>query len=510
VRYTGVAAAVAAALLLAGTTPLPSSADDAGAALMAKHAAFVGWHAGGDAVTTLRLSGPVVRAGKELGVQTELRRGIAFRSGYVTKQGLRSDSGFTGSYLWSTNQNGFMVRPIGPVVRARFDFDALFAETTATGEFAPSFVKNDKVDGRECGIVRLTSQVGYPLEVCVDPSTGAYLRAVIDPGGAYQLTILGLEYTEAAGKRFISAWHYAKSKTRYAYTTIEPNAPVGDDDLRPPQQTATWTFGDAPAALEYTDHHGGPRIFVDLVVNGVKGRFILDTGAGGTAMVDSFARGAGAKRFGETSISGFGGGAKANLFRIDTIAIGGSTLHDVIVTSGLDEQDFKSVGAVGLIGFDMLAASVAELNLDTKTLRLMDPAKVKADAGAGLLVHIDLSDLHVRAPMLIDGRYEVMATFDSGNPTDILFSSELLKHENIGFTKYGTDYVYGVGGAEQVTCGRLNPVGLGPVRYQARTACALESFGRNEILVGLDFMRAFNFVFDYPQGVMVMTPRKHY
>ncbi|MEA2687731.1 MAG: Aspartyl protease, partial [Candidatus Eremiobacteraeota bacterium] len=322
-----------------------------------------------------------------------------------------------------------------------------------------------------------------------DPATGAYRRAVVDPDGAYEESFDGLDYALADGKRFLSAWHHGNSKTRYAYTEFVVNPAITADELRPPKQTATWTFGDAPAQIEYVDVHG-PRIYIDVTVNGVKGKFILDTGAGGTAMLDSFARRAGAKRFGTTSIGGFGGSSKANVFRIDTIAVGGSALHDVIVTSGLDEQDFEREGVVGLIGFDLLAGSIADLNFDTKTLRLMDPAKVEPEKSAGLVVHVDLSSRHIRAPMRIDDRYDVMATFDSGSPSDILFSRDLVKHEHIDFRKLGTGYISGIGGVETADCGKLKPVSLGPVKYEARWACALESFGRSEILVGLDFMRA--------------------
>ncbi len=59
-------------------------------------------------------------------------------------------------------------------------------------------------------------------------------------------------------------------------------------------------------------------------------------------------------------------------------------------------------------------------------------------------------------------------------------------------------------------CGRLKSLTLGPVRYTTPIACDSQSFARNEILVGLDFMRPFNFVFDYPDGIIVMIPRKHY
>jgi hypothetical protein len=71
-------------------------------------------------------------------------------------------------------------------------------------------------------------------------------------------------------------------------------------------------------------------------------------------------------------------------------------------------------------------------------------------------------------------------------------------------------FVGGVGGSEEWHCGKLKSLALGPVRYQTPAACDSPSFARNEILVGLDFMRAFNYVFDYPDGLVVMMPRKNY
>ncbi|MDQ6925071.1 MAG: hypothetical protein M3154_02390, partial [Candidatus Eremiobacteraeota bacterium] len=260
----------------------PAAAEDA-AALMAKHAAYVGWHGGDGVVKTLRATGTVTREGKPRGAMLSLRYGVAYRDTFVSEDGVRSDDGFTGSVSWTSNGNGFTVRPVGNVVKSQYDMDALFGEYTATAAFTPAFVKTEKVDGVECAILRLTSQVGFPLDVYVDPSTGAYRRAVVDADGAYELSVDGLAYSLVDGKRFISAWHFGKSKVRYAYTTITPNAPLVPDELRPPKQTATWTFGDAPAQIEYVDYHG-PRMYVELAFNGVKGKFMLDTGAGGTAV----------------------------------------------------------------------------------------------------------------------------------------------------------------------------------------------------------------------------------
>lgn len=501
---------VSAAFVALVAQPLGAVAADDASALIAKHAAYVGWHAGDGVVKTLRESGVVTRDGKTVGLMGELRYGIAFRDTYITGNGEQYDDGFTGSLSWSSNENGFTVRSLGEVNRALFDIDAVFAETTTTAAFAPAVLRSQKVDGVDCTVVRLTSQIGFPLDVYVDPATGAYRRAVVDPDGKYEELFDGLDYTEVDGKHFLSAWRHGDAKARYAYTKIEPNAAIEPDQLRPPKQTASWTFGETPATVEYVDQPA-PRIYVDLVVNGVKGKFILDTGAADTLMIDSFARKVGAERFGASSIHGIGeGSAAANLFRVSTLGVGGSTLHDVIIGSGLDEQTFNHEGAVGLIGFDLLAGAVADLNLDTKTLTLMDPAKVAPDEKAGIAVHVDLSDGHIRTPMRLDDRFDVIATLDSGNPSDVLFSRDLIDKEHLSFIVQHNFMVSGVAGSEIQGCGKLKSLALGPVRYQAPAACASPSFARNEILVGLDFMHAFNYVFDYPDGIIVMTPRKNY
>ena len=503
-------ARVAVTAFALAVSPARTSAADDAAALMAKHAAYVGWHAGDGVVKTLKQTGEATRDGKVLRSFTLLRYGGAYRETFEYANGLHYDEGFTGNVAWSSNENGFTVRAIGEVVRAQFSIDALFGETTATPEYSAALHGTGKVDGVEYPIVRLTSKVALPIDVWVDPATGAYRRAVIDPDGKYEDSFDGLGYSEAGGKRFLSAWRHGESKVRSAYTVIEPNAKIEPDELRPPKQTALWTFGEAPAQIEYTDQPV-PRIYIDLLVNGHKGKFILDTGAANMAIVDSFLRAAGGKRFGTTAITGIGGKAsRANLFRIDTIAVGGSTLHDVVVSSGLDEQDFQRLGVAGIVGFDLFAGAVAELSLDAKTLRMMDPAKVAPDEHAGLVVHVDLSDFHIRTPMRLDDKFDVIATLDSGNPADVLFSRDLIKREKLDFTTRYEAYIYGLGGSELAHCGRLRSLSLGPVRYTTPTACDSPSFARNEILVGLDFMRAFNYVFDYPDGIIVMIPRKHY
>jgi hypothetical protein len=65
-----------------------------------------------------------------------------------------------------------------------------------------------------------------------------------------------------------------------------------------------------------------------------------------------------------------------------------------------------------------------------------------------------------------------------------------------------------VNGEEADTCGNLQSLELGPIVYRPVPACASPSFGHNDVLVGFNFIKHFNIVFDYPDGYVLMTPNK--
>ncbi len=502
--------AAAVAICAVALLPAAAGADDEAAALLAKHTAYVAWSAGDGRVSTLREAGHVVRDdGTTVAQTTVLWYGEAFRSTTWGSAQWSGDHGFTGRVVWATGTNGFTVQPAGEVVKALFDQYALLGEKTAS--FAGSVERHERVGGVDTAVVRLTSAVGLPMEVWIDQTSGAYKRAAIDPGGKYETRYDDIAYTEAAGKRFISGWRYGGTKYARRFETIESNAAVSPNALHPPKQTAAWTFGDAAASVDLTEYN----IILDATVNGVKGRFLFDTGAGGTLLRPSFVQRVGAKHVDSTRIVGIGGGEAGEILHVDSIAIGGSTLSNVRVFSnaGLENTYFQRERIDGLLGFDILAAAVVDLNLDTKTLRIMDPAKVAPSGEGGVPLRVDLSDLHIRVPMQVDGKAEVLATLDSGNPVNVLFSKNLIFQNNVTFTPNANFLgmyrrMSGVAGSEIEECGYIDSLALGPIRYHPVPACESGSMARNEVLVGLEFMRNFNYVFDYPDGLVVLHPRK--
>jgi predicted aspartyl protease len=506
-----VSTAVAALALAAAPLAVRAAGDGAAAALLAKHAAYMGWRAGDGKLTSLRESGTVTFDGRVIRRIAAVHRGPVYRRVDTTASGRSVEDGFTGRVLWSSNHNGFTVQTAGEPARYVYTRSALFDELLTV--LPATVLRDETIDGTPVTWVRVQPDVGVPAELAIDPATGAFKRAVLDPNGKYEVRLDILAYADAGdGKRVISSWRYTGGKAVYAYTEIAANVPVSDDELHPPKQTATWSFdpnsGAVPVEITQT------RILVDATVNGVRGKFILDTGASGIAFTDTFARRAGAKRVGQTEITGIGGSATANLYKMDTIAFGGSVLHDVIVFTGLDERGSSERDVAGLIGFDLLAGAIVELDLDGKTLRIMDAARVQPDTSKGIVVRVDLVTGTPRVPMTVGGRVPVLATLDSGNPLHVLFSQTLASRDRVSFFSDPTSLssqlqYYGVNGNEIVKCGQLQSLELGPVVYRPVPACASPSMSHNEVLVGLDFIRAFNIVFDYPDGYLLMMPRKN-
>jgi predicted aspartyl protease len=502
------AAALAVTLVL-GFAPQPAPAADDAAALLAKHKSYAGWQGGDGTIPSLRESGTVSYDGRVVAAIAAFHRGPIYRRIRTGASGSVED-GFTGRVLWTSNQNGFTVQTIGEPARYVYTRSALFDE--ALTAWPGTVLRSDTIDGTPVTWVRVQSELGVPAELAVDPATGAFKRAVLDPNGKYETRFDVLGYTDVGGgKRVMSSWRYTGEKSVYAYTTVDAKTPVTDEELHPPKQSATWAFDPAAGTVpvELTEH----RIYVNALVNGVRGKFILDTGASGIAFTDTFARRAGGKRVGATDIVGIGGGALANLYKVDSIAFGASTLHDVVIMTGLDERDTSESDVAGLIGFDLLAGAIVELDLDAKTMRIMDPAKVQPDTSKGIVARVDLQTGTPRVGMTVGGRVPVLATLDSGNPLHVLFSQSLVSRDRVSFLSDPSNLAsqlvyYGVNGNETDRCGQLQSLELGPVVYRPVPACASPSQSHNEVLVGLDFIRAFNIVFDYPDGYLLMMPRK--
>ena len=475
----------------------PGTNDDAQAsALLAKHLAFVGWQYGDGSFASMRITGDVTN---EKGERTmsfvSLSRGLLVREtdtmlehGNVTE-----DTGFTGSVFWSSDYNGFTTPIYGGYSKYLASWAVLGLEGTT--ELPATYRGETTIDGRPLAIVRVTLKNADAIDVYEDPATGAYVQAVVDPGGAYEKTLHIVAYAEVApGKKMISAYRIGKDRALHTYRSFEPNAAVSDAELHPPAATASWTFGEpkpTPVALHRN------RVVIEATVNGVKGRFLLDTGASAIVLDDQFAERAGATIVGGLGeASTFYGTVRTHTRHVSTIVVGGSTLHNLFV----DSEDFRAhdyrgldrEGYDGLMGYDLFAGAVVKLNIYDSNLTVLDPSTDLSSA-PGVAFRVDLSRRIPAIPMTVNASVPVETILDTGNPREAFLSYDLAHRYNL---RLGSPI-----------CGNIQRLEVGPITYSGQPVC-LENFGA-DMLVGFDFLKHFNYVFDYPHGRLFLAPNKN-
>jgi hypothetical protein len=494
------------ALLIAlssGAGPAASTtADSSVEMLLAKHRAFVGWHLGDGTFKSLRLTREYVDGeGKTTQRGTEYRVGLLYRNTYVYPRRAQTveDTGFTGNIFWSANENGFTTPLYGELAKFRLSSGLLMNEGTT--ELQGTLRGTVAINGKQFQSVRLEVPHADPIDVTVDPVSGAYAKAVIDPDGDNETTVQILSYSDVPrGKKMIGSFRFGDgSAGAYSYTSIEPNVPISNEQLHPPQPRATWTFANSqpfPITLTPT------RVLVDATVNGVKGRFILDTGASSISLNDGFADRARVETLGASgSAVGLYGARASHMRRVDSIQIGGNTLSNVIVETqdfnsadyrGLDRQNYD-----GLLGYDVFAAAIVKLDFQAQRMTIEDPtAQQSSPAGLGILT--DTSLWVPMIPMVLDRTIAVSAMLDTGNPGTVVFGPDILY-------KYHLRMARNIGvraGLGSIECGNLDTLAIGPITYFGEMACKLDSdlVSGRKILLGLDFLRHFTVVFDYPQG----------
>jgi len=491
-------------------TAAPGRADDA-ATILAKHFAFVGWSGAAPAFHSLVTEIKVSDKSGKLQAAGQIRHlGLAYREDTRSvRTGRESSTGFTGNVAWQSDSNGFTTPILGDAARLAIDRDIIFSEAYSS---LPAAVRPSlRIAGERDPVVRVTPQHLPPFDLAFDPSNGALVQATIAPDTNITEVLRVDAYSEVLpGKRVISAFHFQSSDYRYALSEFQPNVALPVDEVEPPSQTATWTYGNPkPFPIKITQY----RVLVKASVNGVPGTFIIDSGADGIVFSRNFAKKADLKSVGHAKATGVAGSSQENLVRVRSIEIGGNTLSNINASS----TEESGLGADGLIGFPLFADAITTIDFSNGTLQIQDPATMHPSKAAGIHAILDLYSEIPQVPMKIDGRIPVDTFLDTGDPYLVLIPKSLVFQQHLTMLVDNTLSGYfsahvpvgGVGGRYQIgDCGRVDSIAFGPIVYQNPKTCETTSFIGYRALVGLDFLRQFKrIIFDYPQSRMIFVPK---
>ncbi|HWT06674.1 MAG TPA: hypothetical protein VN224_13015 [Xanthomonadales bacterium] len=108
------------------------------------------------------------------------------------------------------------------------------------------------------------------------------------------------------------------------------------------------------------------------------------------------------------------------------------------------------------------------------------------------------------------GAVTTRATFDTGNDYNVILSDNLTKTGRVVGLVDSTIFFGGVDGIadEPASCYYLHEIAVGPYRYQNSLTCfgSERVFGRDGGLIGFDFLRHFDWTFDYTRSRLILAP----
>jgi hypothetical protein len=513
--------------MILGAVFISVSGNDA-SVLLAKHAQYAGWHAGDPSVQSWTAAGTRTN-GRALDTFAEKRSGVAYRDTLTAAGGRVSEQmGFTGTMLWESDPNGYMVKQAGKPAQVAYDLNLIRAETLAS--IPDTLVSGTaQVRGVTTTVLRLKPTGAPPMDIYEDPNSGAFLQAVIDPEGPARTVVSIDAYADVApGKKAVSQWTIGS--LQYTFTALA-GSHVADADLIAPQPTATWTFGDATVPIDLFDlsnQRYQPR--VTLTVNGVSGVFVLDTGTPSIVLFSNFAGRAGVVAIDGADFSPFAGNPRYEGYGlVQTLTAGNSTLHNVMIERIADPDN----RIAGLLGYDFYAGVIAEIDLSSRRMQLFNPSNMQPAVTAGAFAFP--IDLTIRRPVIgmrLSGKAYGFPYFSTGEPYFMLLSQRLRESGAVSASDLTTEsfnprtgtrgfagtmiesdpvqlgYTDYTGATGSGNCVLLSQALIGPYKYQSPPLCFVGSgvFGEDGGAIGNDFLRHFDWTIDYPDAKFVLTP----
>lgn len=428
------------------------------------------------------------------------RAGVYFHN-ESTRNGRTSGFGFDGRVFWQRNYNGNV--SIDTAQERAFDVTwAVIRSEAYDATVNPEVIR---VTPGEY-VVRIQPKDAVPADVYFDRQTYYVKRVDVDPLQDPN-SIVYSDFKRFGSVVFATKWTQAGVQT--AVDTVLWDAPLTVDDFSAPNQRDYATFpASGSTSLSFDDRIDAVRF--DATINGVKGRFLLDSGAALVFINPSFATRAHLKPSDAEVNEGISETVRTRYAKVDDLAIG--DMHLTAFEAQIGDKDFAS-DFDGLIGYDVLNQVVCAINFDKKTLTFSNPSTFKYSGTGGALI-IGLDDGTPIIQAKINEKLPVYMGIDTGAGGSLLFTRIFLdRHPGIVEQAFH-GYVTG-SSIQQASLGTLQEIDVGPYQFFGLAALNVLSFGgfasnrQVQGLIGYQVVRRFNVVFDYRSYRMYLELNKY-
>ena len=469
-------------------------------AIFAKHTAAVGYSlSDGRAKPYMLESASIDRDTGKTNVNHHEQAGAYFRNTY-TRNGRSSGWGFDGHGFWIQNRNGNVLYELGLGLQYDIAWAVIGAESFGP-ELSPEMMSATANDY----VVRIHPASAMPADVYFNKSTYLIDRAVVNPAGVPETVDYG-DYRRNGP--VMVAMTVTSGETVSKVTKFEWDAPLPAADFDVPARRSYASFPPTgSSAVPFDDKRDS--IAFDATVNGVKGHFVLDTGADGVYLTPAFAAKAHLTPLDTTSGISVGGQFGLAATRIGHFKIGDVDLSDFYAWIG-------SKGDVdGYVGYDVLAQVVCDVDFDKKQLTLTNPAVYAGDPKRGALV-VALDNFTPEIQALVNTKRQVFMTLDTGDGSSMTFFRTFVD-QNPGIVARGAEARFvGAGGETQSGyIGTLDEIDIGPYKFFGLEADVLGGFSGlatsrlRQGLIGYQMLRRFDLTFDYAENKVYLGLSKY-
>lgn len=452
------------------------------------------------------------------GVETAFQMAFAPDGRFYTRVDgpLGGIAGFDGRTGWAVDWSG-MPRRLELEELDEEQLEVWFLTGHWLAEPGPYEISLDPKQTSSSRVALTLRRAGAPLRATVFVDRATWLpESVVRRSDHGERIVTLADYREEAGALvpFRATRSTGKVVDRFELRAFGP-APAGANPYAPvasrPADT-TWKAG-AAAGLEARRARSG-HVLVRPLVNGRDvGWFILDSGAGAMVIGPRAASRAGLDALGEVHVHGVGGSEKARFrmggrFELGPLGIEGLRFVEL-------DLDFLSsafgVTVGGIVGYDLFARAIVELDVEAPAVRLFDPTTYQLRAGQW--DEVLLSHKHPAVRARFEGGHEGIFRLDTGAGGTVTLHAPVV--ERLGLLEGRTTTggrAGGIGGVSENRRGPLEWFELGGVRFERPmvefSKAERGAFADDYLMgnVGTGLLEAFTVVFDHAHKRIAFVP----
>lgn len=279
---------------------------------------------------------------------------------------------------------------------------------------------------------------------------------------------------------------------------------------------ANYSFdSSAPAELTLKQAPTG-HLLVQVQLNDAPASwFILDTGAGSLVVNTSYAKELNLQGFGVVNVQGVGGASQSQFRKAERLVVGPLTMTEpILVETDLDFlKQYMGEPIAGILGFEMFARCVAEVDFVTPSAKLYDAKTYDLKNAQWQELFFTSRHPAIRAEFEQDGAGVFQLDTGAAGST-LVFHTPAVKQLNLlDGRETTTTSSGGVGGAVQVETGKLSSFRFAGQEFKDQTVgFATDSrgaFADEDTLgvIGGVFIRPFTMVLDYPHKRIAFVKR---